>query len=267
VAITTQSGLVTALNNRVVAPWVKTQVSVNAVLRNFALFKSAGNPTSGTTPSVSGVALTNATSGALPLPSASGTVYVAGFEACNSLPETIILYDRLIETAGLDGTSITAQTVNSASLPTRNTGGVGVELWLEIYTALGATTATVSISYTNSSATSGQIATATLSGSPAQRQTIPCVLQAGDVGIQSVQSVTLSISTGTVGSFGITLRQQIGPIINGSAPVNAEVANPLGWAECGLAQVAATACLELVIADASTAGSGVISGSLSTIAG
>jgi hypothetical protein len=109
----------------------------------------------------------------------------------------------------LSGTVTTAQTTNlpTAAL-TRYTSGVGVMASLEITTAVGTTATTATVSYTNSAGVAGRTSPAVTFGGTNDRQAsqvqlVP--LQAGDVGVRSVESVTLAASTGTAGAFGVTL--------------------------------------------------------------
>lgn len=138
----------------------------------------------------------------------------------NSLSSgTLILYDRLLHNAGMSGTNTGSQTVGGTI--TRNTGGIGNAIWAEIYTTIGTTPATLSVSYTNQAGTSGRTATATVgvSGVSNLAQIIVRVpLQAGDYGVQAVANATLSGSTGTAGSFGITVARPLAylPISFGS---------------------------------------------------
>lgn len=129
---------------------------------------------------------------------------------------TFVLYDRLCHTGGLNGT-LTGQAVNTPTL-TRQTGGVGNRIMLEIYSAIGATGTTVYATYTNQNGVSGQTTTQTTIGgagfSESQRLMI-LPLAIGDTGVQSVQTVTLLATTGTVGNFGVTI---IDPIVQIPAP-------------------------------------------------
>lgn len=120
-----------------------------------------------------------------------------------------ILVDRLSHQGGLSGTVATAQTTN---LPTaalsRQTSGVGVMVDLTIYSAVGTTASSVSLSYTNSDGTSGRTSPSVAFGGTGFREAgrnIHIPLQEGDVGVRSVESVTLAGTTGTVGNFGVTL--------------------------------------------------------------
>lgn len=176
-------------------------------------------PANGASPSgVTGDALTNATTGAIPLPSVPGgnTLYTDAATLAATTSLTGWVADRLVHTNGLSGTVTTAQSVNSVALPARATGGVGTMLALEAYTATGASSVTFTVSYTNSSGTAGRtgIATGTLN----QIGKILFVqLDVGDVGVQSVQSVQ-SPTTGTTGNYGITIYKPAIWINAGSSP-------------------------------------------------
>jgi hypothetical protein len=122
-------------------------------------------------------------------------------------PGSIILYDRLVQQGGLGATTLTAQTVSTPGL-TRYTNGIGVEMWAEVYTAIGGTAHTISASYTNTVPAAGQTSqAATFGGAGADNAQviIPMPLAVGDNGVTAVSTVTVSASTGTAGSFGITL--------------------------------------------------------------
>ena len=120
--------------------------------------------------------------------------------------------DRLCHQSGLDATITTAQTTNlpTAALP-RYTDGKGVWIAHERCVAVGTTASDITVSYTNQDGTSGRTSpttTFTVTGNvddSAIGQLYILPLQEGDTGVRSVQSVTLSGSTGTAGNFGITL--------------------------------------------------------------
>lgn len=121
----------------------------------------------------------------------------------------LILIDLLNVSGGLNGTLTTAQTTNlpTAAL-TRYTSGEGVMAGIVIYTAIGSTATTVTISYTNQAGTPGRTSTATAIGATNFREAgilIPIPLQAGDTGVRSIESLTLAASTATVGNFGVCL--------------------------------------------------------------
>jgi hypothetical protein len=123
---------------------------------------------------------------------------------------TLVIYDRLLHISGLDGTVTTAQTVGGSL--TRNTGGIGNQIWVEIYTQIGATGTTITASYTDQDGNSGQTSVATSIGATGLREAqrmIPLSLAAGDYGVRAVASVTLAATTGTAGNFGVTVLRPI----------------------------------------------------------
>lgn len=131
----------------------------------------------------------------------------AAFNTGQSSTGLILLVDRLAHIGGLNATTTTPQTVAFPAL-TRFTSGVGVWAAAEIYTAIGATGTTLTISYTNTVPTAGQTSSAITFGgagwNSAQR-ILPISLEAGDLGVTAVASATVLATTGTAGNFGVTL--------------------------------------------------------------
>jgi hypothetical protein len=122
---------------------------------------------------------------------------------------SIMIVDRLAHSGGLSGLTLGAQTTN---LPTpaltRYSSGVGVYAGIEIYTQIGLTPTTLSVSYTDDAGNAGQISPAIDIGNTSRREAqrfLPLPFRQGDGGIRSIESVTLAASTGTAGNFGVTL--------------------------------------------------------------
>lgn len=211
-------------------PIQKASVS-SAVAGGFqSLWTAAGNPAAGST---GGAACDETTNGALWFPSltAGQSAYLARAAISSSVVGTVILYDRLVHTSALAGNVNTLQSFTTASLP-RYTTGLGVEAWLEWYTATGTGTPTVAVSYTNSDGTSGRSASAfggALTASVPASRMVPLALQAGDKGVRSVESLQLSVATSTAGNFGITLLKRLAAL-----PCNtANVKQLYNWASLG----------------------------------
>lgn len=213
-----------------------------AVAENVPFFKampSAGStqpvsvwtaaPETGAAPTTA-AAPTNQTTGAMfgdRFNARTATPYIAqvtGGNANTSLASSadhasnFILIDRLSHQGGLSGTVATAQTTNlpTAAL-TRYTSGEGVMIALEIYTTIGTTATTATVSYTNQAGTPGQISKEVRIGATATREAgtfIIVPLANGDTGVQSVESVTLVATTGTAGAFGVTLFKPLFPAYN-----------------------------------------------------
>ena len=176
--------------------------------RPFSPFYLAGTPGAAVapTPGLAGAALTSY-AGQLPIPAASGNTHLARFSGVASAQAGILLLcDRLWHNSGFTITSTAAQTVNSVAFPARDrngsTDGEGVQLGVQISTATGAGTPTITVNYTNQANTSGRTATnstATVASSAAGTF-YPIGLAAGDTGVRSVQTLTLS-ATWTSGTM------------------------------------------------------------------
>jgi hypothetical protein len=140
-----------------------------------------------------------------------------------------IMVDLLNINGGLSGIVTTPQTTNlpTAAL-TRYTSGEGVMAGIVVYTIIGTTATTVTISYTNQAGTSGRTSTATTFGGSnfrEQNSFIPIPLQTGDTGVKSIESVTVLATTGTAGNFGVCLYKPLSMIslerTTGQAPLDA----------------------------------------------
>lgn len=177
--------------------------------RPYTPFYAAGVPGAAVapTPGISGAALTSY-SGQLPFTNpGSGTSYLARFVGnLGAQTGQLILADRLWHNSGITITSTTAQTVNSVTFPARDqdgtTDGKGVLLGVEVSTQTGAGTPTITVDYTNSAGTGSRTGTniiATNATSPVGTF-YQIGLAAGDVGVRSVQSLTLS-ATWTSGTI------------------------------------------------------------------
>lgn len=170
--------------------------------RPWSLWALGGNPGAGSfDTTLAGVALTSHVNGQIPFTNpVSGNTYLARLQAGATIAGTLLLCDRLWHNGGFTITSNTAQTVNSATWPARDslglTDGNGVLLGLEISGAAGAAAPTITVSYTNQAGTGSRTGTNSFAtaNSPAAGSFFPIGLQAGDTGVRSVQSLTLSVS-------------------------------------------------------------------------
>jgi hypothetical protein len=174
-------------------------------------------PVAGVAPTAA-VVPTNATPGTFQHTNAgAGQKQLLGAQLNLVFPGVHLIVDRLSHQGGLSGTDITAQTTNlpTAAL-TRYTSGVGVMIGVSIYTLIGTTATTVSVSYTNSDGVAGRTSIPHIIGGTNFREVARLLLlplQEGDVGVRSVESVTLTASTGTIGNFGITLFKPLAAVI------------------------------------------------------
>lgn len=204
-------------------PRVAGAAAVNTVAgRLTSLWQYAGNPSHGAVPTTV-AAPDNTMDGTLKQadPGGGREKWLLGITGCSLAAGTLMLFDRLLHIGSLSGTVTSAQTVGGSI--TRNTGGVGNQIFVEIYTQIGATGTTITASYTNQAGTSGRTTTAVVFGGTGFREAqrlIQLPLQSGDTGVQSVQSVTVLATTGTAGNFGVNIMKPISIV-------------PLGVVGCG----------------------------------
>jgi hypothetical protein len=171
--------------------------------RPFSLFYLPGMPGAAVAPTdgLSGAALTNY-AGQIPFPAAvSGkNIHLARFQAQASLAGTLILCDRLWHNSGLNLTTTSPQTINSVAWPARDANGTSdghqVMIGLEITATTGSGSPSFTMSYTNQDGMAGRTGTGILAGysSAAAGMFFQMGLAAGDTGVRSVQTFTLSAS-------------------------------------------------------------------------
>lgn len=202
-AITTLDGALAGMQAPV--GFAKAVTGTMVAGRPWSTWALAGNPGAGSfDTTLAGVALSSSSSlvnGQLRhVNPGSGNAYLAGLSATATQAGLLLLCDRLWHNGGFTITQATAQTVNSATWPARDiagsTNGDGVFLGLEISSGAGAAAPTITVGYTNQAGTSSRTATNSFAtaNSPAAGSFFPIGLQAGDTGVRSVQTLTLSVS-------------------------------------------------------------------------
>jgi hypothetical protein len=209
---------------------------------------------------------TRLTPGAITLvnPGGANKLYLARFSCAGSTIGTVILYDRLWHNSGFVGNVITAQTIATPPTLTRpNANGADVEVWGEVYTAMGATASNFTVTYTNQDGITGRSGSYSM---PANAltvgQMVPFNLQAGDTGVRTVTQVQLSASTGAAGDFGLVLLRRVAEI-----PIT--VVNVLADRDAfalGMPELYSDACLALQVM-CSTTGTGNIMSAVAFIEG
>jgi hypothetical protein len=234
VAITTLDGIFAGLR-----PPIEFAKSVTATLvagRPASLWSLGGMPGAGSfDTTLNGVTLSSSSTipnGAIPhYDPASGNAYLAYLDAMANQAGRLLVLDRIWHNGGYTITSTSAQNSTTPAWPNRNptsgtddtatNTGLGVMLALEISAATGAGTPTITVSYTNQAGTSGRTATNIIAtvASSAIGATYFIGLQAGDTGVRSVQSVTLS-ATWTSGTMNLVAYRKLASI-----PLQAQIPN------------------------------------------
>jgi hypothetical protein len=224
--------------------------------RAASLWTYDGMPAGGAVPT-SGAIPNRTTTGAIPFTAPGGgrDKHLISAGISPTIAGVFLLYDRLFHIGGLSGVSIVDQSVQgSPASPalTRNTGGAGNMVFYEIYTIIGTTTRTLTMTYTNQAGTGSQTSTINIGNTGfrevSRMQRIP--LAAGDTGVQAVEKIRIDATTGIAGNFGITIAQPIAWIPVGSA-------GTLGWRDYttglpGIPVIDPNACLSLMFIPVTT---------------
>jgi hypothetical protein len=263
--ITTRDALIDGLgnnNNRVL--WDKVSLNGLTVSQYASLWRATGVPSQGAIP-VAAALCTKALLGSLGFDNqvAPATSYLAHHSLlCLQANTNLEIHDRLAHIGGLVGnnTSVQPAAINLATLavPVERIGDVNysdVCWWLEWYTATGATasSATVAVTYNdNSTGNATLVSVGGTVGASSMRQ-----IQSASNGlfIKAINSVTLSASTGTLGSIGVTATRQ-------RAAMSVPIANKIelfDWAALGLPEIPNDSCLMGVLMATNTT-SGLIKG-------
>lgn len=260
--ITTMDTLVAGLTAGQKFGFVKA--SVTAVAGSlYSLWRATGQPAQGAIPGAAAIptdALLGAFTEGYVNPTSPALGYLAQVSVCASNAETFSFYDRLSHMGGLNGTLTTAQTV-SCTLPSTRGGTAGngysesVEWFLECYTATGATSVTATITYTNEAGTGSRTTTVTVPANWPASRLLPILPANGDKWIRSVESVQLSATTGTAGSFGVTAGRRL---VDVAIPV-ANIGQVANFLPLGLPQIFDDACLWGVV-QCTTTSTGQING-------
>lgn len=215
-AITTGDGYIAAAKQMVV--YTKTGSATTVAAQPFSMFALAGNPGAGT------LAIGNTTAGVVPTDAVAGypvlssfggtnTGYLSRVMFSNTVASRFALFDRLwaggaVSMTALATTTFTGNPSYVGRLP--NSSYLGTEIWLEITTTVSATATTISVAYTNQDGTTARTtgATSSLSGFTTPRL-VPMPLQAGDTGVQRIESVTVGGTVATAGAFNVMVMREL----------------------------------------------------------
>ena len=262
--ISTRDQLISALGNnssRFVID--KASIASQAAGTFVSLWRATGQPGQGAIPAAAAVC-DHTLIGAMHFTQqvAPATSYGAWANAlCSNSAVTLELHDRLMHMGRLNGTLTTVQTVNldvNANLASGNLDKrkgdadfSDIQWWLEWYTATGSTAVTATVSVTYNDGTAGTLSASLAATRPASFM-LPLngLIPAAAAGkyIRDVDSVQLSATTGTAGSFGVTATR---PRMTMPLPL-ANKMEVFDWAALGLPEIANSSCLFPVILTSTT---------------
>jgi len=210
-AITTLDGIIGSLNQSVIFNKTAARTSVAAI--PFSAFDLAGTPGAGT------LAVGNTTTGIVPTDAIAGTPTINAFNGANigylskvdfsnTVASRLLIYDRLFSAGAFAfnaATTLATQPSYLSRLP--DSDYKGLELWIECVTAFTGLQS-IAVTYTNqdgvTARTTGTVATGV---APTIGRMLRLNLQAGDTGIQKIESVTSTVAT--VGTFNVHVMRKL----------------------------------------------------------
>ena len=187
--------------------YMKTGARTTVAAFPFSLFDLAGNPGAGSLSpgnTAAGIVPTDATAGhpVITVFGASALGYITKVEFANTVACWFDLYDRLFVAGAYAfnaATTLAAQPSYAARVP--NADYNGLQIWVEQVTGATGNQA-VSVNYTNQAGATGHTTGATgIGAAPTVGRTWQLPLQAGDSGVQKIESVTGSVAS--AGTFNV----------------------------------------------------------------
>lgn len=267
--IVTRDEIVAALSTATVYPVIKASIGTQGSGGWSSLWRATGVPAQGAIPAGAAVC-TDALTGSLGAIATPGSgqrnAVLRAALASGAAGPLVVLVDRLAHMGGLSGTTTPGNQTVSVDLTTLAgtrcaSDYSDAQWWLEIYTDVGTTAVTATVNYTDSGNT-GRTTTLSFGGaSPLNQDSriFPIIPAAATpLPIKSVQSVSLSASTLTAGSFGVTATREIAAF--GMPPV-ANYGDAYDWARLGAPTVHADACLAFLML-CTTTSTGALTGSI-----
>lgn len=236
-----------------------------------SLWRATGQPGQGAIPAATATC-NNTTVGVMGFTQqvSPATSYIVYTElATSNSAMTLEIHDRLAHMGGLNGTLATAQTVSLDINTLAGTDNISVRKgdadfsdiswWLEWYTATGSTVVTATVNVTYNDGTTGNLTGLSLAATrPASfMASLNTLIPSASAGkfIRGVNTVTLSATTGTAGSFGVTATRLKATV--GSPLANFKVV--ADWAQLGLPHIPNSSALFPIVLTPTTS-SGTIRG-------
>ncbi|MDQ3070086.1 MAG: hypothetical protein M3R55_10205 [Acidobacteriota bacterium] len=182
----------------------------------FTVFDLAGNPGAGVlagTSVAAGVVPTDATAGFPTINAFTGANigYIETLDFGNTVAGRLRLYDLLWKGGAYPFNAAQALAAQPSFASRVTFGGVadykGVQIWIECVTAFTGSQS-IAVTYTNQDGVTGRTTGTVVTGiAPIVGRMLQLPLQAGDTGVQKIESVTSTIST--VGTFNVLLMRRL----------------------------------------------------------
>lgn len=219
-----------------------------------SLWRATGQPAQGAIPGTTPAVPTSATTGAPGLTNQTAPLQnylLWAYAASGNSAMTLEIWDRIAHVGGLVLNVATQQNISGLNLatlgvPAERLGSANysdIQWFLETYTDGGATASNATINVTYDDDSTGNLNTQAVGGTLRASRLLPLTpliptAQQGKF-IKGINSVTLSISTGTAGNFGFTAvrpRTQMPLLV-------ANKGESFDWAQLGLPVIPNDACL------------------------
>ena len=249
-AITTFDGYIASQKQDI--DIVKTAATTSVAGIWFSVFDNAGNPGAGVlagTSTTAGVVPTDATAGVPIINAGTGTFYLANVTFSNTVACRMRLYDLLWKGGAYAfnaAVALSAQPSYSSRVP----GGTDyndTQIWLETVTAFTGLQS-IAVTYTNQAGTAGRTTGTVATGvAPTLKRMLQLPLQAGDTGVQKIESVTSTVAT--VGTFNVLVLRPVTPFLRVRSANDGDV---LGIDRSGLNVIFTDSALTLLVAADST---------------
>ena len=252
-AITTKDLLVAAAAAAQPVQMFKSGARTTVANAWFSTFDLAGSPGAGVLAgtSVAAGVVPDATTVGCPALTSFGanTGYLTSLEVSNTVPGRHRLFDMLFKAGAFPFNAVqtlAAQPSFSARIPAANYNGTSI--WLECVTAFTGLQS-IAVTYTNQAGTTGRTTGTIATGvAPTVGRMLQLPLQAGDTGVQKIESVTSTVAT--VGTFNLLILRSL-------VDVRVRIANDLVrfGPDSLMQQVYASSALVMLInADGATSG-------------
>ncbi len=264
-AITTGDQAINAIaNNSQLLHLSKSSIINTASGQYISHWRATGTPAQGAIPTT-WAACSRDTTGAFPFTEAvsPAETYLSNLEIRSDIaPQTHFIVDRIAHMGGLVGNVTTAQTVSadlSTLLATENIAErIGnsnyseLAWYLEWYADTGSTPPSATLNATYDDGTTGNLTAITITATTRASRMLqinPLIPSAaGNRRIRGINTLTLSVSSGTAGNFGITVVRYLGSVY---APLT-QMQGTKNWVDLNLPKVARRACLAPMLFTSST---------------